>query len=83
MVQIAKSQETNIGRSRANDICILQDEMVSRKHGKIIPRARCYMLEDLGSINGTFINTVRRCPLPPRPSLSRTSCAQICGLLRP
>mmetsp|Transcript_31286 Transcript_31286/g.45774 ORF Transcript_31286/g.45774 Transcript_31286/m.45774 type:complete len:334 (-) Transcript_31286:297-1298(-) len=55
--KISKIETTNIGRSRQNDICILQDEMVSRKHGKIIPKARRYMLQDLGSINGTFINT--------------------------
>lgn len=66
-VQISKIETTNIGRSRQNDICILQDEMVSRKHGKIIPKARRYMLQDLGSINGTFINTVWfPCPLRAR-----------------
>jgi hypothetical protein len=32
--------------------------MVSRKHGKIIPHSRYFELEDLGSINGTFINAV-------------------------
>ena len=54
--KISKLQPTNIGRSRQNDICILQDEMVSRKHGKILPQARRFLLEDLGSINGTFVN---------------------------
>ncbi len=58
LAQISKTEPTAIGRSRQNNICILQDEMVSRKHGKIIPQARAYMLQDLGSINGTFINQV-------------------------
>jgi pSer/pThr/pTyr-binding forkhead associated (FHA) protein len=38
--------------------------MVSRKHGKIIPQARAFHLQDLGSINGTFINQVRSLSLP-------------------
>lgn len=54
--KISKTEATAIGRSRQNNICILQDEMVSRKHGKIIPLSRAFMLQDLGSINGTFIN---------------------------
>lgn len=33
--------------------------MVSRKHGKILFIGKRYWLKDLGSINGTFINTVR------------------------
>ena len=57
-MQISITSETNIGRSRQNDICILQDEMVSRKHGKILFNAHSYWLQDLGSINGTFVNAV-------------------------
>jgi hypothetical protein len=33
--------------------------MVSRKHGKVLFIGKRYWLKDLGSINGTFINTVR------------------------
>jgi pSer/pThr/pTyr-binding forkhead associated (FHA) protein len=47
-----------IGRSRQNNICILQDEMVSRKHAKISKGAYHYMIHDVGSINGTFVNQV-------------------------
>jgi hypothetical protein len=46
----------SIGRSRQNDISILQDEMVSRKHGEIFREGIFYWFKDVGSINGTFIN---------------------------
>jgi len=45
-----------IGRSRQNNICILQDEMVSRKHAKISKSGYNYLIHDVGSINGTFVN---------------------------
>ena len=47
-----------IGRSRQNNICILQDEMVSRKHAKISKSGFHYLIHDVGSINGTFVNQV-------------------------
>ena len=47
----------SIGRSRTNDISILQDEMVSRKHGEIFRQGTSYWFKDVGSINGTFINS--------------------------
>ena len=47
----------SIGRSRTNDISILQDEMVSRKHGEIFREGAFYWFKDVGSINGTFINS--------------------------
>jgi len=55
-IEISNSKPTNIGRSRQNDICILQDEMVSRRHAQVEYRGKRYWLTDLGSINGTFIN---------------------------
>ena len=36
------------------------DAKVSRKHARIIFRNNVYMIEDLGSTNGTFINRGRR-----------------------
>ena len=51
-----KSRAVSIGRSRQNDISILQDEMVSRKHGEIYREGVLYLFRDVGSINGTFIN---------------------------
>jgi pSer/pThr/pTyr-binding forkhead associated (FHA) protein len=35
---------------------------VSRRHARILKRGRTVMLEDLGSINGTFINGKRLAP---------------------
>jgi len=44
-----------IGRSENNDI-ILEDEMVSKSHCRIITQGDNYLVEDLGSSNGTIIN---------------------------
>jgi diguanylate cyclase (GGDEF)-like protein len=46
-----------IGRSSKNELPIDQ-ESVSRHHARIIPVARSYFIEDMGSTNGTFINDV-------------------------
>ena len=50
--------EISVGAMRDNDI-ILNDETVSRRHCKIIQEDSGYVLVDLGSTNGTFINKVR------------------------
>jgi pSer/pThr/pTyr-binding forkhead associated (FHA) protein len=36
------------------------DAKVSRRHARIIHRNNAYMIEDLGSTNGTFVNRGRR-----------------------
>jgi adenylate cyclase len=48
-------QETTIGRSKENDIVLL-DQSVSRKHAKITRTDQGYLLSDLGSFNGTLVN---------------------------
>lgn len=45
---------TVIGRKNAN--LILNDETVSRQHARIYSENGKYIIEDLGSTNGTFIN---------------------------
>lgn len=50
-----KNEETFIGRGEVNNI-ILKDSHVSRKHSKITVSSGNYIIEDLGSMNGTYVN---------------------------
>jgi hypothetical protein len=45
--------ELIIGRDISNDI-VISDAEVSRKHARLVMQAGGYVLEDLGSTNGTF-----------------------------
>jgi two-component system, cell cycle response regulator len=51
-------KQTDIGRSRDCEVCI-EDESVSRRHARLIRAGEDYLLEDLGSANGTFVNGIR------------------------
>lgn len=50
--------EIYLGRDVSNDI-VINDPEVSRKHARITAQAGGYVLEDLGSTNGTYINGQR------------------------
>jgi pSer/pThr/pTyr-binding forkhead associated (FHA) protein len=50
--------EMYIGRDISNDI-VINDAEVSRKHVRFIAQGDQYVIEDLGSTNGTFINGQR------------------------
>ena len=50
--------EITLGAMEDNDL-VLNDETVSRYHCKIVQEDASYVLVDLGSTNGTFINRVR------------------------
>jgi hypothetical protein len=50
--------EVHLGRSRTNAIA-LTDGKVSRNHARFDPVRSTYILTDLGSANGTFVNGVR------------------------
>ena len=47
-----------IGREKKNSICI-PEASISRKHAKVFEKDGGYYLQDLGSINGTYLNDKR------------------------
>lgn len=53
-----EAQEISIGRDSANMIAI-NDAEVSRRHAKMELRGSAYVIQDLGSTNGTFVNGQR------------------------
>ncbi len=54
-----------VGREKVCDL-VLDEEAASRQHFRLIPEDNTFLLEDLGSSNGTFVDGVReyRTPLP-------------------
>ena len=50
-----EKSEMFIGRDIANDV-LINDAEVSRRHARISIQAGNYVIEDLGSTNGTFVN---------------------------
>jgi two-component system NtrC family sensor kinase len=48
-------QAVTIGREPSNTV-VLSDALVSRRHARIVKRGKQFGIEDLGSINGTFVN---------------------------
>ena len=53
-----QAERTTIGRSPENDI-FLDDVTVSRKHAVLVQSNGEFRIEDLGSLNGTFVNRRR------------------------
>ena len=53
-----EGERTTIGRSPDCDI-FLDDVTVSRKHAVLVRRDASFFIEDLGSLNGTFLNRRR------------------------
>lgn len=50
--------ELTVGRDTSNAVSI-NDAEVSRKHAKLELRGTAYLIQDLGSTNGTFVNGMR------------------------
>lgn len=44
-----------VGRAATSDI-VLDEPYVSSTHARLLPRGQFYVVEDLGSTNGTFVN---------------------------
>ena len=53
-----QQDEIYLGRDANNDV-VINDAEVSRKHARLILRSGGYVLEDIGSTNGTFVNGER------------------------
>jgi hypothetical protein len=47
-----------IGREAGNDI-VIEDPQVSRRHAQLIQQGHSYLIEDIGSTNGTYVNGKR------------------------
>jgi pSer/pThr/pTyr-binding forkhead associated (FHA) protein len=54
-------RDVMIGRKGKNDIAI-KDPFLSGKHASIIEKDGKYLLDDVGSTNGTFLNGIRLRP---------------------
>lgn len=52
---LLEPEVTQIGRATTNEI-FLDDVTVSRKHAQVLKREKHYFLQDLGSLNGTYLN---------------------------
>lgn len=55
---ILDKPELSIGREAGNEM-VVSDADVSRKHARLILQGNAYLVEDLGSTNGTFVNGER------------------------
>jgi pSer/pThr/pTyr-binding forkhead associated (FHA) protein len=55
---VLERDRLTIGRSPDSDI-FLDDVTVSRRHAVLVRRGRSFAIEDLGSLNGTFVNRKR------------------------
>ncbi|OAT81414.1 FHA domain-containing protein [Desulfotomaculum copahuensis] len=51
-------ENTSLGRGTKNDL-VIADPFASLEHAHIFSREGQYWLEDLGSLNGTYLNEVR------------------------
>jgi len=51
-------QQVRLGRSADNDI-VLENPKISRHHARVAWDGRGFVLEDLGSSNGTYLNLIR------------------------
>lgn len=50
------SSTAQIGRDEQNEIAISTDKHISRRHARLATGEEGFLLEDLGSTNGTYID---------------------------
>ena len=64
--ELPAGETLSIGRDRTNRV-VLHDTEVSRKHAEIVPNNGIFRVRDIGSANGTLVNTkpVKEAPLGP------------------
>lgn len=48
-----------IGRAEDNDVCVPDDPYISGRHARLYQQAGYVVIDDLGSTNGTYVNTDR------------------------
>ncbi len=53
-----EGRTVTVGRTQGCDIVLERDTLVSRRHATLSPDENQYVLTDLGSSNGTFVNDV-------------------------
>jgi len=51
-------REVTIGRDKKSDVPLSTDDSVSRHHARIRPAGAEFVLEDLGSSNGTYVDGI-------------------------
>ena len=62
-----EGDQLTIGRDSANEI-VINDAEISRRHARLTFQGGKYVLEDLGSTNGTYLGrtkVTRPMPIPP------------------
>lgn len=55
---IINDRAITIGRDPKSDIPLAKDDSVSRQHARVRPERADFVLEDLGSSNGTYVDGV-------------------------
>lgn len=53
------SKELVMGRTTGSDVALPGDSFVSSRHARVFPRDDGMWVEDLGSTNGTYVNSAR------------------------
>lgn len=80
-VRLAEARVVTLGRALDNDV-IVDDGSVSRHHARLVPRGDHWMIEDLDSAHGTFVNGHRTTSSLLRPG-DRLQIGRVAARLEP